>query len=99
MPATLGAALARALQPLPITRPITDYLRISSSAHRGTPLGTGTGPSRFSPRGSRRSRRGRSFTVLYLAEDLPTALYETVVRHELGHTRNAASPGMSCSAP
>ena len=86
MPATKpGASLARALRPLLITRPITDYMRISLSVHRTTPLGMGTGPSRFSPGEPRRSHRSKSFTVLYLAEDLPTALYETVVRHELDY--------------
>ena len=83
-----GALLARALQPLLITRPVTNYLRISHSAHRGTPLGMGPGPSRFSPAGRRRAHRSRSFTVLYLAENLSTALYETVVRHELDYQPN-----------
>lgn len=49
------------------------YLRIIPGLHRATPLGMGHGPSRFS------STRG-SFTLLYAALDLPTALAERIIR-------------------
>lgn len=49
------------------------YLRIIPQMHRATPLGTGHGLSRF-------SSPDRSFTLLYAARDLPTAIAERIVR-------------------
>ncbi|WP_260581988.1 RES family NAD+ phosphorylase [Sphingopyxis sp. PET50] len=52
---------------------VTGYLRIIEARHRATPTGMGHGETRFaSPAGS--------FTLLYAAQDLPTALAEKVVR-------------------
>lgn len=49
------------------------YLRVSPLAHRATPLGTGHGATRF-------SSPDNDFKVLYMAEDLATALAETLIR-------------------
>lgn len=56
---------------------VDQFVRISQEKYRDSPLGTGRGPSRFSPR--ERERRP-VFRVLYLARDTATALYETVIR-------------------
>lgn len=49
------------------------YLRILRRDHIGTPLGMGFGSSRF-------SSPTNAFKVLYLAEDVATAIAETIVR-------------------
>ena len=45
----------------------------------------GSGSTRFSPTKARRADEQQSFGVLYLAENLHTALYETVVRRRLDY--------------
>ena len=82
------APFARTLEPLLITIPIDRYLRVSHARHRGDPLGMAPGSTRFSPTKARRADERRSFLVLYLAETLATALYETVVRHALDYQAN-----------
>jgi hypothetical protein len=49
------------------------YLRIMPRAHMATPLGMGFGHTRF-------SSPSRQFRLVYLAQDLPTALAETIIR-------------------
>ena len=49
------------------------YLRAMRREHAATPLGMGVGQSRF-------ASPDRSFLVLYIARDLPTAIAETIVR-------------------
>jgi len=52
---------------------VTGHLRIMEARHRATPTGTGHGETRFSsPVGT--------FTILYAAQDLPTALAEKIIR-------------------
>lgn len=60
-------------------RPIKNYWRVSRSKHRSSPLGTTVGPSRFSPKARPPGVR-RPFALFYLAENLTTALYETIIR-------------------
>ena len=72
--------LARHFQALVTTRSITNLLRVSHEDYRNTPLGTGEGPSRFSPLAAHHPDHRRSFQVPYLAQDLATALHETVIR-------------------
>lgn len=79
------ASFARAIEPLLIETPINRYLRISDAKHRDDALGMGPGSTRFSPTEARSADKHRSFLVLYLAENLATALYETVVRHGLDY--------------
>lgn len=79
------ASFARAIEPLLIETPINRYLRISDAKHRDDALGMGPGSTRFSPTDTRSADKHRSFLVLYLAENLATALYETVVRHGLDY--------------
>lgn len=64
---------AAILRKLAVSIDVTGYLRIMEARHRATPTGMGYGETRFSsPTGS--------FTVLYAAQDLPTALAEKVIR-------------------
>ncbi|MHB8284496.1 MAG: RES family NAD+ phosphorylase [Caulobacteraceae bacterium] len=49
------------------------YVRVTPMAHAMTPLGTGTGFTRF-------ASPTKAFKVIYLAEDLTTAVAETLVR-------------------
>ena len=63
------------------SRRIANYWRVSRRAYRNSPLGTTAGPSRFSPR-LRPIGEEPPFTLLYLAENLATALYETIVRDQ-----------------
>ena len=84
------ASFARTLDPLLVQIPIERYLRISNAVHRHTPLGMGRGPSRFGPTETRRADARTSFQVLYLAQHLGTALYETIVRHGLDYRTNRA---------
>lgn len=49
------------------------YLRVMPVAHMSTPLGMGFGHSRF-------SSPSQAFKLLYLAQDLATAVAETIVR-------------------
>lgn len=69
------AGLVRRFEPV-------DYVRITPLAHRGTPLGMGYGDTRF-------ASPSASFKLLYLAQDLATAVAEAVLRDrfEGGTTR------------
>lgn len=49
------------------------WLRVLPRAHMATPLGMGFGNSRF-------SSPHRRFRLVYIAQDLPTAIAETIVR-------------------
>lgn len=61
------------LRELAVSIDVTGYLRIMEARHRATPTGMGYGETRFSsPTGS--------FTILYAAQDLSTALAEKVIR-------------------
>ena len=61
------------LEDLAVGIDVTGYLRIMEARHRATPTGTGHGKTRFSsPVGT--------FTILYAAQDLPTALAEKIIR-------------------
>lgn len=61
------------LQELAVNIDVTGYLRIMEARHRATPTGMGYGQTRF-------ASPTDSFTVLYAAQDLPTALAEKIVR-------------------
>jgi len=61
------------LRELAVAIDVTGYLRVMEARHRATPTGMGHGETRF-------SSPGGSFTVLYAAQDLPTALAEKVIR-------------------
>lgn len=50
-----------------------DYLRCTPWARRATPLGMGFGETRF-------ASPTKAFKLLYIAEDLPTAIAEAIVR-------------------
>lgn len=64
---------AAILRELAVAIDVTGYLRIIEARHRATPTGMGHGKTRFSsPTGS--------FTVLYAAQNLPSALAEKVIR-------------------
>ncbi|ALC11474.1 RES family NAD+ phosphorylase [Sphingopyxis sp. 113P3] len=61
------------LEDLAVGIDVTGHLRIMEARHRATPTGTGHGETRFSsPVGT--------FTILYAAQDLPTALAEKIIR-------------------
>ena len=61
------------LRELAVGIDVTGYLRVMEAHHRATPIGIGYGKTRFSSPADR-------FTVLYAAQDLPTALAEKVIR-------------------
>jgi len=61
------------LQELAVAIDATGYLRIMAVAHRATPTGMGFGKTRF-------ASPTDSFKLLYVAQDLPTALAEAVIR-------------------
>ena len=84
------ASFAPTLRPLLVTRPIDRYLRISTDQYRDTPLGMGSASTRFSPTDTRRGDKDKSFQVIYLAEHLQTALYETIVRQGLDYRTTRA---------
>lgn len=65
--------VARLFEGLKTTRPVANYIRVLRQASLD-PLGVSRGPSRFS---------GHGFGVIYVAEDLATALYEVVIRDRL----------------
>lgn len=50
-----------------------DYLRCTPWARRATPLGMGFGETRF-------ASPTKAFKLIYIAEDLPTAIAEAIVR-------------------
>lgn len=64
---------------LKTSRPIVNFVRITSTALVGTPLGFGTGPSRFSAVMAP-ARPVPPFGLIYGASDLATACYETIIR-------------------
>lgn len=61
------------LQKLTVRIRVDDYVRILPRMHAATPLGMGFGKTRFS------SPRDR-FKLLYLAQDVKTAVAETIIR-------------------
>lgn len=61
------------LRDLAVSIDVTGYLRIMDAAHRATPTGMGYGKTRF-------ASPTDSFKLLYVAQDLPTALAEAVIR-------------------
>ena len=67
---TLDKAILRELT---VRIDVTGYLRIMGVAHRATPTGMGYGKTRF-------ASPANAFKLLYVAQDLPTALAEAVVR-------------------
>jgi len=64
---------AAILRELAVGMDVTGYLRIIEARHRAAPTGMGHGQTRFSSPTDR-------FTLLYAAQDLPTALAEKVIR-------------------
>jgi hypothetical protein len=75
---TFDAAILRELA---VRIDVTGYLRIMEARHRATPIGMGYGKTRFSSPTDR-------FTVLYAAQDLPTALAEKVIRDRFQGRKN-----------
>ena len=62
-----------------------DFLRVTPMAHQGTPLGMGFGATRF-------ASPTDAFKVLYIAEDLATAVAETLIRDRfVGRRRRVIS--------
>lgn len=61
------------LRELAVSIDVTGYLRIMEAAHRATPTGMGYGKTRF-------ASPTDSFKLLYVAQDLQTALAEAVIR-------------------
>lgn len=61
------------LRELAVSIDVTGYLRIMDAAHRATPIGMGYGKTRF-------ASPTDSFKLLYVAQDLQTALAEAVIR-------------------
>ena len=61
------------LQSLAVRLQVDDYVRIMAREHAPTPLGVGFGRSRF-------SSPGRRFKLLYLTQDVKTAVAETIIR-------------------
>lgn len=61
------------LRELAVGIDVSNYLRIMEGRFRSTPIGTGFAETRF-------SSPSKSFTLLYLAQDLSTALAEKVIR-------------------
>ena len=66
---------------LQTTRPVLNYVRVMRRIYSHDPLSAGDGPSRFSPLQPNRGPTGR-FRVIYLALDLATAVYETLIRDQ-----------------
>jgi hypothetical protein len=64
---------AAILRELAVAIDVTGYLRIMEARHRATPIGMGYGETRF-------ASPTDSFTLLYAAQDLATALAEKVIR-------------------
>lgn len=64
---------AAILRELAVGIDVTGYLRILEARHHATPAGMGHGKTRF-------SSPADSFTLLYAAQDLSTALAEKVIR-------------------
>ena len=81
--ATLSAArcaqVVRLFQGLQITQPVVDFVRVMETRYSNNPLGLSGGPSRFSPLPAG-SGHTPKFAVLYLAQDLATAVHESLIR-------------------
>lgn len=67
---TLDKAILRELA---VSIDVTGYLRIMDAAHRASPTGMGYGKTRF-------ASPTDSFKLLYVAQDLQTALAEAIIR-------------------
>jgi hypothetical protein len=67
---TLDKAILRELT---VGFDVTGYLRILDAAHRATPTGMGFGKTRF-------ASPVDAFKLLYVAQNLPTALAEAIIR-------------------
>lgn len=61
------------LQELAVSIDVTGYLRIMDARHGATPTGMGYGKTRF-------ASPTDAFKLLYVAQDLPTALAEAIIR-------------------
>jgi len=61
------------LRELTVGIDVAGYLRIMDTAHRKTPTGMGFGKTRF-------ASPADAFKLLYVAQDLPTALAEAIIR-------------------
>lgn len=61
------------LRELAVSIDVTGYLRIMNAAHRAKPTGMGYGKTRF-------ASPTDSFKLLYVAQDLQTALAEAIIR-------------------
>ena len=79
LPAKQLASLIGRHRTLLRRQPIKNYWRVSRAKYRSSPLGTTAGPSRFSPKARPPGVRP-PFALFYLAENLTTALYETIIR-------------------
>ena len=68
---------------LRVDRSLRNFSRVIEYRYLSTPLGIGTKPSRFGSYVKLRGSEGRTFIrVLYGAEGVDTALYETIVRNK-----------------
>ena len=65
---------------LQTTRPVLNFVRVLQRIHSPCPLSFSGGPSRFSPLPPNQGSSGL-FGVVYLANDLATAVCETLIRH------------------
>ena len=66
---------------LQTTRPVLNFVRVMPRIYSHKPLSFSGGPSRFSPLKPNQGRNGL-FGVIYLAIDLATSVYETVIRDQ-----------------
>ena len=68
---------------LRVDRSLRNFSRVIYNKHIATPLGIGTKPSRFGSYVRLRGSEGQTFIrVLYGAEGVDTAIYETIVRNK-----------------
>ena len=65
---------------LQTTRPVLNFVRVMRRIYSPSPLSFSGGPSRFSPLPPNQGSLGL-FGVVYLAYDLATAVYETLIRN------------------
>ena len=83
--------VANLFEGLLVVRSFWDFVRILHPPYQDDPFGLSSGPSRFGPiTGSRKVvAEMSSFRVIYMAADLATATYETVIRdhYDLKPTR------------
>ena len=82
--ATLTSArrnqVASQFRGLQTARPVRNFVRVMQRAYSPSPLGCSGGPSRFNPLPPNQGPSGL-FGVVYLASDLATAVYESVIRN------------------